>query len=55
MTPPLAERIARLIRTERLKKSRGSRLEIMLSRDAPAEDADLVTANLILAEIAKEG
>lgn len=55
MTPTLPERIARIIRTERLKKQHASRLEIMASRDAPLEDADLVTADLILAEIAKGG
>lgn len=49
--PGSREWIARVIRTQRLLASGASNLFVMSSPDAPAEDADLVTADMILAAI----
>ena len=49
--PGSREWIARVIRTQRLRASGTSNLSVMFSPDAPAEDADLETADMILAAI----
>ena len=63
MTPPSSltqrERIARLIRTTRLqteaqskfRKSRINRLKILFSPFAPADDHDLVLADLVIKDL----
>ena len=63
MTPPKSltqrERIARLIRTTRLqseeqskfKKSRISKIKILFSAFAPADDHDLALADLVIKDL----
>lgn len=48
------EWIARLIRTQRLKASGAGAFFVISSPDAPAEEADLETADLILASLNAE-